>query len=70
MQIFRTGLNIGAGAEWNLSGNTSLVFGVTYNLGFSNVLKGESKFLLNTKNEAFKQKATSQNILITVGVLF
>lgn len=70
MQIFRTGLNIGGGAEWNLSGNTSLVFGATYNLGFSNVLKGESKFLLRNNDSAVKQKANSQNILITIGVLF
>jgi hypothetical protein len=70
MQIFRTGLNIGGGVEWNISGSTSLVFGATYNLGFSNVLKSESKFLLTNTNQAFKQKATSQNILITIGVLF
>lgn len=37
INLFRAALIIGAGAEYNLSGNTSLVFGVTYNNGFTNI---------------------------------
>lgn len=32
-------LRVGAGAEWNFSGNTSLVFSVTYHHGFIDVLR-------------------------------
>jgi hypothetical protein len=35
--LFRFPLVIGAGAEYNLSGNTSIVVGLTYNNGFTNV---------------------------------
>jgi hypothetical protein len=32
-------LRVGVGAEWNFSGNTSLVFSVTYHHGFIDVLR-------------------------------
>lgn len=76
-QLFRTQLSIGAGAEYNLSGSTSLVFGINYNRGFSNVLKKDSKYLFNVESTAtsitfppVSQKATSNNVALTVGILF
>jgi hypothetical protein len=38
---FRMPLIIGAGAEWNLSGNTALVFGIRYEYGLVNIMKAE-----------------------------
>lgn len=37
INLFRAGLVVGAGAEYNFSGNTSLLFGITYNNGFTNI---------------------------------
>lgn len=36
---------VGAGAEWNLAGTTSLLFGLNYNFGFTNASKSESEYL-------------------------
>lgn len=76
-QLFRTQLSVGAGAEYNLAGSTSLVVGINYNRGFSNVLKKDSKYLftseLNGTTLSFppvSQKATSNNVMLTVGILF
>jgi|TARA_B110000459_G_scaffold201691_2_gene252947 hypothetical protein len=44
-------LTVGAGVEYNISGNTSLMVGLTYNNGFVNQLNKESN-LLNTEGKA------------------
>jgi len=36
----RLGLLLGAGLEWNLTGNTNLLIGLTYHNGFTNIFKG------------------------------
>jgi len=40
VNLFRGGLVIGGGMEYNFSGQTALLVGVTYNNGFTNTLKG------------------------------
>lgn len=40
-QLFNAGMLVGLGAEYNISGNTNIVFGITYYRGFTNVLKGD-----------------------------
>ena len=73
MNIFRFALNIGGGAEWNLAGSTSMFFALNWYNGFSNVFKTDSKYLFRYNAgvpEASKQKATSNAIALTVGVLF
>lgn len=37
VSLFRAGLKVGGGLEYNFSGNTSAVVGITYNNGFTNV---------------------------------
>lgn len=77
MNLFKFALNIGGGAEYNLSGSTSLVFGLNFYNGFSNVLKKNSRYLQDvfpgttyaSKTE-LKQKAKSNAIALTVGILF
>jgi len=39
----RASLIIGAGVDYSLSGNTSLIFGITYNNGFTNVFKSKEE---------------------------
>jgi hypothetical protein len=74
VNLIRTSLIVGIGAEYNLTGNTSLVFGVTFNNGFTNVL---SKDIYNedvngngegTRSEEFK--AINNYLLVNVGILF
>jgi hypothetical protein len=38
--LFRGGLVIGGGLEYNFSGQTAVLLGVTYNNGFTNILNG------------------------------
>ena len=73
MNLVKFALNIGAGAEWNLAGSTSLVFGINWYNGFSNALRNDSKYLFRTRSNDYnptKQKASSNAIALTIGVLF
>lgn len=70
MNMLRMSLCIGGGAEYNLSGSTSLLFGVNFNYGFTNVLDKESDYLLRTDATATKQVAFGRGIGLTVGILF
>ncbi|MGE0636243.1 MAG: outer membrane beta-barrel protein [Bacteroidia bacterium] len=73
VNLFRIALNVGIGAEWNLAGNTSLLFAVNYNNGFINYFynktKDENKLKDNT-GEKLEEKANSNYVALTVGVLF
>jgi len=81
IQVFRTSLLMGAGFEYNISGSTSIVVGVVFNNGFSNVLSLKSKALeqnadgtpeVNSDNSlnTFKMKAVSNQISLKVGIMF
>lgn len=74
MGLIKLGLNVGGGAEWNLAGSTSLVFGLNYYRGFVNALQGESNHLKNTAlfnpMSAVKQTAYLDGLALTLGVLF
>lgn len=71
-------LNFGLGTELNLSGSTSIVFGLNYNLGFTNVVKSESDYLERRVNDIYgvgtpspmPQSFKSNAVILTVGVLF
>ena len=68
----------------NLSGTTSLTFGLNYNLGFTNFVKGDSDHLAKRTNDAdyssagqtkvkitnMPQELKSSAVVLTVGVLF
>ena len=70
INFIRLALNVGLGAEYNLAGSTSLVFSVIYNNGFTNTLRNPSKMLFDKKFSALAQKAVSNYVALTVGVLF
>ena len=73
INLFRVALNVGAGVEWNIAGNTSLLFAVNYNNGFINYFynktKDDNKLKDNT-GEKLEEKASSNYVALTVGVLF
>ncbi len=62
--FLREALLIGAGFEYNISGSTSLVVGVTYDNGFTPVLRN--------KNASGKENPSlrSKGVILTVGILF
>jgi hypothetical protein len=82
--FFKSALTFGAGAEMNLSGSTSLTFGLNYNLGFMNSVKGSSDYIGKRTNAAdysvlnqtslvnsnMPQTLKSGAVVLTVGVLF
>jgi hypothetical protein len=70
MQPIRVQLRVGLGAEYKISEGTSLFGGVHYNLGFTNVVKGDSKFLVDENDKQVSQKFSAYGIQVTVGVLF
>lgn len=70
MNLLKFGLQIGGGAEYNISGSTSMFFGLAYNLGFSNVLNKNSEYLLRTDMTAVKQNTVANNFALTIGILF
>ncbi len=78
MAFFKASLAFGLGAEMNLSGTTSLVFGLNYNLGFTNAVKNSSDYIekktygatLIPSYEKMPQKLKSNAVVLTVGVLF
>lgn len=81
MAFLNLGLNIGGGLEYNLAGSTSIVFAVSYNNGFMNVLRTKSKDIskLNTTASGgpktynyveYEQIAKPNYVSLTVGFLF
>ncbi|MFI5202866.1 MAG: outer membrane beta-barrel protein [Flavobacteriales bacterium] len=81
MNFMRLGLVLGGGVEMNLSGTTSLLFGLHFFQGFLNSVKADSKYLLDAELTtaassstytpiAQKQKFLHRNIGLTIGVLF
>jgi hypothetical protein len=76
--IFRTSLIVAAGIEYNLSGNSSVLAGITFDNGFNNILtsKGVKKDeagnpeIYNKTPQTTDLKAISNFIALNVGFLF
>jgi len=78
VRTFRTALIIGAGVEYSLSGSTAIIGGITFNNGFSNVLKKDGIRKTDTgepifedgEPKSFDLKAISNHLGLTIGILF
>ena len=78
VSVYTASLNMGLGAEYNLSGSTSLTFGVNYMLGFLSVVKDKSKYLERRTNDVngvvsytpMPQQIKSNAVVLMVGILF
>ncbi|MDZ4750925.1 MAG: porin family protein [Flavobacteriales bacterium] len=79
INIFRASLIVGGGIEYNVSGNTSIIAGIVFNNGFTNVLKGEGVRTDNAELVEYNSekepvmydlKAISNFIELKIGVLF
>lgn len=73
-QLFRTGMNVGGGIEYNLSGSTSILCGIHYHMAFTNSLKKEDDYLRKDNGSGslvpIEQKAMARGLYLTVGILF
>jgi opacity protein-like surface antigen len=58
IKIYKASLIVAAGMEYNFSGNTSLLVAVTYNNGFTDILKSKDV------------KAMANYLELTVGIFF
>lgn len=63
--LVKGALVLGGGIEYYIDNSTSIIAGITYNSGFSNILKGH-----NAVDPSIKQKATPHYIELTLGVIF
>jgi opacity protein-like surface antigen len=73
VQFIRLGLNLGAGIEYNLIGNTNLMVGISYSNGFTNGLRGVSTTLYPDRalpDEKLRQDAVINIVSLNVGVFF
>ncbi|MEZ7998705.1 MAG: outer membrane beta-barrel protein [Flavobacteriales bacterium] len=86
MLPIRASLIIGAGIDYSLSGNTSLMFGIAYNNGLTNVFKSKIKAIeINDDGNPsygtgsgeggrlyneFKMKSITNSFVVTAGILF
>lgn len=72
--LLRASLMVGIGAEYNLSGNTSLVMGLSFDNGFTNVLTEDAYQIdangngIGSKNQDFK--SINNFIVLNLGVIF
>lgn len=74
IQPINTSLVIGAGVEYNLADNLDLVVGITYNNGFSNIMKSKTMYKYvdpNTGVAAVKAFDANMNfVTLNIGLLF
>jgi hypothetical protein len=80
INLIRGSLIVGLGAEYNLSGNTSLIFGLTFNNGFTNIMSEKTYQADGNGNAANVNgtgaqkdrslKAVNNYLLFNFGVLF
>lgn len=80
-QLFNGGMLVGLGAEYNISGSTSLVFGINYFHGFTNVLKrnvlavdekGDIQIDTESGLPVFgsKRRGVLRSLALNIGVIF
>ena len=74
ISLFRAGLLVGLGLEYNISGNTSLVFGIHYNNGFTNIYDEKISKTDNDGNAILNEsqdlKGKNNFISFEIGVMF
>lgn len=66
--LFKASLIVGAGLEFNFSGNTSAMVGITYNNGFTNILKDQE--VPDSAGNTKTLKAKQNYLELSLGVYF
>lgn len=66
--LFKASLIVGAGLEFNFSGNTSAMVGITYNNGFTNIYNDVEQ--VDAQGDKTDLKATQNYLELSLGVFF
>lgn len=64
----RSGFLVGFGAEYNISGNTNIMFGIDFNNGFTGIFKKDA--FKTAAGEDVKIKAKNSLISLNLGIFF
>ena len=71
VNLFKLGLNLGLGVEYNLVGNTSLLVGLNWINGFTNVLKKKSnEIFYKSSGNQLNQIVKADYVALSIGVQF
>lgn len=79
IQLFRLSMLVAAGIEYNISGNTSILVGVTFNNGFTNVFRKEDVIRTDLGDPVFdginpredvRLRAIANSFELNLGILF
>ncbi len=66
IRFLKESLIIGLGIEYSLGGTTSVIAGINFNNGFTNILKGKNDII----KPEIEEKAISNYLEINIGILF
>ena len=69
-KFYRGAINFGAGVEWNLVGNTSLLLGVNANIPFTNLLTNQSETISYMNGKDFVRATKLNYIALQIGIQF
>jgi hypothetical protein len=69
VNLFRGGLVIGGGIEYNFSGQTAILAGITYNNGFTNILNGNGNSI-GGDIEGRRSRLFYDYLELTLGIFF
>ncbi len=69
-KFYRGAVNFGAGVEWNLVGNTSLLLGANANIPFTNLLTKESNTIKYVNGGGFARATKLNYIAVQIGIQF
>ncbi|MBL57869.1 MAG: hypothetical protein CMP61_11850 [Flavobacteriales bacterium] len=69
-RFYRGAVNVGAGVEWNLVGNTSLLLGANANIPFTNLLTKESGSISYMSGSDFTRATKLNYISLQIGIQF
>lgn len=69
-KFYRGAINFGAGVEWNLVGNTSLLLGANANIPFTNLLTSQSETISYINGGDFARATKLNYIALQIGIQF
>lgn len=70
VNLFRASMLINVGAEYNLSGSTSIILGLGFDNGFTSIFDKKSSSFEGPNKESRDVKAINNLLLLNLGVIF
>lgn len=70
VNFMKMGLNLGIGAEYSLAGSTSLVIGLSYINGFTNIVRKQPEMIRYDDGSRVTKVLFGHTVNLSVGILF